>query len=111
MVTDSDHDPGRRQIVGMDTYGPMFERLRQGTCGSAVTGLSEYLVYVQARREGVGELVREKAVRERRGWRWWWGYSARGRARESAGESSRRWWDGGGRALHDLLLREGESVE
>ena len=37
------------QVVGMDSYGPLYERLRQGWCGSAVTGLNDYLIYVQAR--------------------------------------------------------------
>ena len=36
------------KIIGMDNYGPMFEQLYRGNCGSAVTGVNEYLTFVQA---------------------------------------------------------------
>ena len=32
----------------MDSYGPLFEQLYRGKCGSAVTGAIEYLIYAQA---------------------------------------------------------------
>ena len=38
-------DPAK--LVGMDNYGPMFEQLYQGKCGSLVTGANEYLTFVQ----------------------------------------------------------------
>ncbi len=34
----------------MDGYGPMFEYLYRGKCGSAVTGTNEYLTFVQVLR-------------------------------------------------------------
>jgi len=42
----SDLRPG--QLVLMDTYGTMFEKMYQGGCGSLVAGRNEYLIYVQS---------------------------------------------------------------
>ncbi len=31
----------------MDNYGPMYEQLYRGKCGSLVTGANEYLIFAQ----------------------------------------------------------------
>ncbi len=31
----------------MDNYGPMYEQLYSGKCGSLVTGVNEYLIFAQ----------------------------------------------------------------
>jgi len=31
----------------MDVYGPLFERLRQGVCQSAMVGFNDYFITVQ----------------------------------------------------------------
>jgi hypothetical protein len=35
------------KLVGMDGYGPMYEQLYRGKCGSLVTGVNEYLIFAQ----------------------------------------------------------------
>eukprot|EP00291_Cryptomonas_curvata_P019850 CAMPEP_0172158522 /NCGR_PEP_ID=MMETSP1050-20130122/4420_1 /TAXON_ID=233186 /ORGANISM="Cryptomonas curvata, Strain CCAP979/52" /LENGTH=503 /DNA_ID=CAMNT_0012827925 /DNA_START=62 /DNA_END=1573 /DNA_ORIENTATION=+ len=38
------------KLVGMDNYGPMYEQLYNGKCGSLVTGANEYLIFAQGER-------------------------------------------------------------